>query len=965
MHVTFAQNKVITGIITEREDGSAIGGVSVISKTSNTGTFTDTSGGFRIVVHHDEKTLFISHVGFQSQTIDITRQNHFRISLTSEIPSLDEALITGYGSAKRKDITGAVAHLSIDNFNRGVISNPLQQAQSKIAGVMITRGGDDPNGDFTVRIRGATSLEGQPPLLVINGVAIDDFYKAINRINPADIESFDILKDASAAAIYGARGGNGVMIISTKRGTPGKITPAYDAFVGIESIAKKFDVLSADDWRKATGTNGEALDKGANTNWQDEVTHAAISHSHTMSISGGSNEMNFRGSVGYLRQEGVILNTAKEMLSTRVVADQSSINNRLKMSYDINNTVIKRDFLPDQNATAQIRNSGTSLFQFAVQTIPVIPAYNADGTAYRGDDASTFTPIRFIKGVYSKMRETFFQGSLKGDYELTSGLKAGLFGALSRGSDLYDLFDAAIPLTTASKTNNVKQLFSGNVHITYSKQIKDHTIETSGIYEYNDFKNDGFGVLATGFLVPELLNNNLGTATTVRPGDISSFKNEVKLISFLGRVTYSYRDRFVVTANFRRDGSSKFGAGNRWGNFPSIAAAWRLNNEIFLKQLRWLNNLKVRLSYGLSGNQENLPPNAYQLLYGRAGPYLYDGHFLQSYSVTQEQNADLKWEVRKSFNIGLDVAVLNDRLNATIDVFDDRTSDMLFLYGVPQPPFLTNKVYANAANATNRGIELALNATIIQTPLFQWNAQANIATVRNRITNLSGKFRGTELNINDPRYGFAEGRGLSGTYVSKIEVGYPVGVLWLPQHAGFDTDGNELFNNYDERGKLTGMSTSYHDKDRVYIDPAPKLVWGFTNSISIKKFALSVFFRGVQGQKIFANSLMNLEARVLLPSTNVIYDALNNEFKDQPQPSDYWVRPGSFMRLENITLQYEVKKIKTFKNMSVYASANNLFVITRYGGIDPEIKVEGSQRYIDTNYYPKTKSLALGVNIAL
>jgi TonB-dependent starch-binding outer membrane protein SusC len=306
------QTKAITGRVSEYEDGSAIGSVSITAKTSNAATLTDTNGNFRIVVSHAERTLLISHVGFIPQTIDITQQTHFEILLVSGIKSLDEAIVTGYGNSKRKDITGAVSRLSISDFNRGIVTNPLQQAQGKIACVLITLGGGDPNGDVTVRVRGATSLEGQPPLLVINGITIDDFYKAINRLNPADIESFDILKDASASAIYGARGGNGVIIISTKHGHAGKILPAYDAFVGLEKISNKLNVLSADDWRTASGAAGQALDKGANTDRQDEITRPAISHGHTISLRGGNNEINFRGSVGYIRQEGIILNTAKE-----------------------------------------------------------------------------------------------------------------------------------------------------------------------------------------------------------------------------------------------------------------------------------------------------------------------------------------------------------------------------------------------------------------------------------------------------------------------------------------------------------------------------------------------------------------------------------------------------------------------------------------------------------------------------
>ena len=278
----------------------------------------------------------------------------------------------------------------------------------------------------------------------------------------------------------------------------------------------------------------------------------------------------------------------------------------------------------------------------------------------------------------------------------------------------------------ASKSNNNKQIFSGDIHGNYRKRFGKHTFDITGVYEYNKYLNDGFGVTARGFLVPELLNNNLATATNVRTSDIFSYKDEVKLISFLGRVVYNYDDRYILTANFRKDGSSKFGPNHRWGNFPSVALAWRVSNENFMKEVKWLDNLKLRVSYGYTGNQENLPANSYQLLYGPVGPYLYNGQFFQSYAVTQENNPDLKWEVRKSFNVGIDFSVFEDRINGTIDVFNDNTNDMLFLYDIPQPPFLTNKVYANAASAVNKGIEISLGAAVVKNKNFTWQVQPNI-----------------------------------------------------------------------------------------------------------------------------------------------------------------------------------------------------------------------------------------------
>ena len=685
-------------------------------------------------------------------------------------------------------------------------------------------------------------------------------------------------------------------------------------------------------------------------------------------MSGGTNLFNFQGSLGYIKQEGVIVNTGKEIITTRLTANQKSFKDKLEIRYGINTSVINRDFLSDQNSTSQVRTRGSDIFDLTLGYLPVLPVYNPDGSYYQPANNYYVNPLYLLKEVYSKQRENFFQSSVKADYELAEGLKAGVLGALSRANDVYDYFRPGIvernEKSVATKSNINKQIFSGDIHGNYRKSLGNHTLDITGAYEYNKFVNDGFAVKARGFLVPELLNNNLGTATDVQTSDISSFKNEVKLISFLGRAVYNFDDRYILTANFRRDGSSKFGPNNRWGNFPSVAAAWRASNENFLKDVKWLDNLKLRVSYGFTGNQENLPPNSYQLLYGPSGPYLYGDQFLQSYAIVQENNPDLKWEVRKSFNIGLDFTVLENRINGTIDVFHDQTNDMLFLYDLPQPPFLTNKVYANAASAINKGLEVTLGAVIVENKNFRWETRANIGTLENRITNLLGQFKGTDLTtITNSHYGYAEGRGLGNAYITELRVGYPAGVFWIPEHAGLDDSGHELYNNYDADGKLIGTSTGYTDQDRVFIDPTPDFTWGFTNNFTYGNFDLSIFFRGVQGQKLFANSLMTLETFVYLPGINVADKALTNGFTDQPQPSTYWLRSGSFARLENIELAYNFKNLKGISRLRLYATATNLLQITSYEGIDPEVKTEGSQRYIDRNYYPKTRGVTFGVNV--
>ncbi len=965
--------QIYKGIISGR-GGITLGGASIFNKSSNKGMVSDSTGHFTLTATPGV-TLEISYVGYLSEQIVLTGKSELQISLTESITNLNEVVRIGYGTALRKDVTGAVASISASQFNTGIITNPMQEVQGKIAGVVIAQPGGDPNGDFIVRVRGATSLTGQPPLLVIDGIAVDSFQVAINTLNPGDVESFTVLKDASSAAIYGSRGANGVILVTTKRGRAGKPQFEYNGFLSVESISHELEVLNANEWRKAAAgdTSAALLDLGANTDWQKAISQTAFSQSHLLSISGGGSQVSYRGSIGYVDQQGVIQNTGKRMITSRLNVDQKSLDNKLEIRYGLSTSVINRDFLPDQNSTSQNisggpnnpNNSGSSINLLAAAFLPVWPVYNADGSFFLPPSGG-INPVQTIHDTYSKQKENFYQGSLKADYEILKGLRLGVLGALSEGNNVYDFFVPQEPgsgaLSSATKANHNKQDFTGDIHGNYQKTFGKHSFDVTGVYEYNKFENDGFSLTARGILVPDLLNNNFSAATNVLTSDISSYKNEVILISFLGRLVYTYDNRYILTASFRRDGSSKFGPNNAWGNFPSLAVAWRASNEKFMQDIDWLNNLKFRVSYGYTGNQENLPPYKYQQIYNPAGPYLNNNQILQSYAVNQEYNPDLKWEVRKSFNIGMDFSILKDRLTGSLDVFSDKTSDMLYLYNIPQPPFLASQVYANAANAINKGVEFTLGAVVIKKSKFSWDIQGNIATLTNRITNLLGQFKGTDLFITNPGFGGAGGGALGFSYITQLAVGHPAGVFWIPQHYGFGSSGQELFYHYTPDGKLNGFGTTYGDSDRVYIDPTPRYTWGFTSNFYYGNFDFSFFIRGVEGQKIFGNSLMAFGSTKLFPGTNITKEALNDGFKELAEPSTFWLRDGSYIRMQNITLGYNFRNIKGINKLRLYVAATNLFTITNYQGVDPEANTDGQQRYIEQGYYPKTRGFTFGIN---
>ncbi|MGC3945439.1 MAG: SusC/RagA family TonB-linked outer membrane protein [Chryseolinea sp.] len=960
-----AQTRTVVGSVTD-EQGEPLPGTSVMVVGTSQQTIADGTGGFVIAANSGE-LLQLSFIGYESRVIQIGEETTLSLQMKPSVKMLDELVVVGYGSVPRSDVTGAVSKLTEGDFVKGNATAALQQAQGKIPGLVITQPGGDPNGDFNVRIRGATSLEGQPPLVVIDGVAIDDFDRAMATLNPNDIESYNVLKDASAAAIYGSRGANGVLLVTTKKGTPGNATIQYSGFGTVEKISSRFDVLNREQWLSATANipNASYLDAGGDTDWQKEITRTAYTQSHLISAAGGSDHVRARGSVGYIDQQGLVINTGKQVLTTRLNTDLTSANGKLDVSFGVNTSMIDRDLLPDQTGTNQVRQGGAAVFTWASNFLPVWPVRDEEGNYYQ-PPATAPNPVFLLQELHSNLKQNFLQSSIRGDYEVIPSLKVGGTAAITSASDVYSRDwpgRIGVPEPAfATKSNATKRNYTGDLHFNFSKTFGAHHVSLTGVYEYNDFLNDGFSVNAFGQAVSGLwLSDNLSGASTT--GDISSFKNEVRIISFLGRLLYNYNDRYLLTINFRRDGSSRFGPNSRWGNFPSAAVAWRISKERFMARTSGLD-LKLRASYGLTGNQETLAPNSYQTLYGPAGAYYLNGTYGQSYGITREANPNLKWEVRKAFNVGVDFGFWNNRVSGTIDVFSDRTSDMLFDYNIPVPPFVTNRAYANAADATNKGIEAAVNATVMSRGNFRWNARANIGAVKNKITKLTGDFNGFNLTIVNSHYGWAGGGAFQWTPVTEIKTGYPIGVFWLPEHAGFDGNGNELFVNRDDEGNVTGSSTSFSDRDRIYIDPTPDYEWGLTNAFQYRHFDLTIFLRGVQGARVFANGYLNLASSAYLPGSNVVKDALINSFVHPPNISTHWLYDASFVRLENASLGYTVAGIKGISRLRFYVVGRNLWLLTKYKGIDPEVNVEGSQRYIDASYYPRARSFTVGVDVS-
>lgn len=960
-----AQQRTITGKVTDATTGDALPGVTVrIQEVSGTGTATKTDGTYSLQVGGQAKTLIFSYVGYSTKSVAITGST-INVKLNSG-KSLEEVVVVGYGTQKAKDVSAAITSISNQDFNKGIVTNPIQQIQGKVAGLVITNPGGDPNSNASIRLRGQVSLTGgQAPLVVLDGVPLDDPNQIAN-IPPGDIASYDVLKDASATAIYGARGANGVIIINTKKGQAGAAQVTYSGYVAMDKIAKTYDMLDAAAWKaaaKEVGADDETIanyDKGGNTDWTKAFTRTAVSNSHTLGISGGTNHFTYYGSVNYLNQQGIVVNSGKNEVGLRFNAEEKALNDKLDIQLGIMNTQTNRKYV-DYNT-----------FTYLFSAIPVYPVYNADGSYFAFSDFEQANPVEHQMQQLNRGKEQLTVMHATVNYELVTGLKIGATGSLSYFNKQTDWFQPTFPVennfNAGNKYNENRDSKKGDLHINYSHSWGKHNFTATAVHEYNDFIFNHFQASGQQYPVQQNQNNALENGNP-QYNTINSYKEEYQLASFLGRITYNYNSKYYLDASFRRDGSSKFGVNNRWGNFPSVSVAWRLSGENFMSGLSWLYDLKLKAGYGVTGNQDAIDAYRSQQLLGSVGRY-YDAansRYPLAYAPTQNANPDLKWEEVHGINVGIDFALFDNRVSGDVNWFHNKTKNLLYNYAVPVPPFYVNTILANVGDLLNQGLEIQVNADIVKNQKFTWTLNGQITFVKTEITSLSGTYAGFQVSTDDIRGGVAEGRGLSDYPITYLKVGYAPYTFFLPHYIGVDGDGNQLFAD-GKGGQVTQGSLNtdmYH-----YINPSPKFSYGISNSFRYGNWGLSFFLRGLSGQKIFDNTRMIIDNITRLPGNNVTKEALTNGIKDAPAASDLWLENASYLRLDNFSLSYSFPGIDFLKSLQVYIAGNNLFVITPYKGLDPEIRVtDTNESYIDANYgsdgyYPKSRSFSFGVNVA-
>ncbi|SDE22457.1 iron complex outermembrane recepter protein [Pedobacter soli] len=965
----FAQQATISGVVKSAPDNLGLPGVSVRLKGTNIATSTDGMGSFSIKIPAKAGILEFSSVGYQTREIPVSKTTILTVTLTEDAATLNDVVVVGYGTTRKQDLTGSVAVVGVKDFQKGNITTPEQMLSGKVSGVAITSNSGQPGSGSTIRIRGGSSLNASnDPLFVIDGVPLENggvsgASNPLSFINPNDIETFTVLKDASAAAIYGARAANGVIIITTKKGLSDGLKVSFNSVNSISKIVKQLDVLSADQIRSIVNANGTTAQKAMlgsfNTNWQDLIYQDGISTDNNISISGGIKKLPYRLSIGYQNQSGILRTDQLEKKSAAFILNPRFFDNHLKVDLNLKGSMQKTRF------------ANTSAIGGAVNFDPTQATYTnrADYNGYwEWLDPTSPTglvnlvgrnPVGLLEQREDRAKPLRSIGNIQLDYqfhflpELHANFNAGYDVASGKGTVYVDP-NAAESILSKGVNNQYKTNRRNTVvdfYLNYIKEFKSikSRIDATAGYSYNDY-------LTTQYFYPSF--DAYGTKVPNSDPAFATNKPQYRLISYFGRLNYNYDERLLLTATVRRDGSSRFGPAYKYGVFPSVALAWTVKNESFLKDIKAISAMKLRASYGITGQQDGIDNYGYLSTYGLStlnAQYQFGNSFYQMYRPSA-YIANIKWEETATANIGLDFGLFDNRITGSLDVYQKKTSDLL--NRIPQPAgtnFAATAV-VNVGDMKNEGVELTLNFNPVKAKDFDWNFSFNATYNKNTITNLT-------VVPNDPNYaGFPSGTvagGVGGQNAFINAVGGPKNTFNLFEQV-YDQAGNPIEGVYvDQNGD--GIISPGDFKKGKQADP--KVFLGFSNNLSYKKWNLSFTLRANLGNYVYNNNFSQSGNLTQILGTAVILNGspnyLTTNFKGQQLLSDYYVQNASFLRMDNLNLGYSFGQLfKSKANLQLTGSVQNVFVVTKYKGLDPEV-ASG----VDNNIYPRPRVFSLGLNL--
>lgn len=972
MNVSWAFAQLTVTGNAQSTSGEPLIGVNVVEKGTTNGTVTDLDGNYTLRVAKG-KTLVFSYIGFLSQEV-VVNGAKVNVTLKEDTETLDEVVVIGYGSMARKDVTSSITTVKADQLNVGVFSDAASMLQGKVAGLTITTTGD-PNGSPSITLRGSSSLrtgQAMQPYYVIDGIPGVD----ISIVAPDDIESIDVLRDATATAIYGSKAANGVIIINTKKGKHGaeRTNVSYSGYVAFDNILNTLDMASADDLRAYAEATGATLanDMGANTNWQDEVLRTAISTNHNLSINGGAGKTTYMASINYQDREGVITGSSMDRLNVRSLVTTKVLKDRLELSAGVNAKYGKAIGVP-------MNNEGASVLDAMNYFSPMLPVRNEDGSWTTGSGSKNYNPLSLI---YENTSETMYKNTQllgKASLEIIEGLKWNVNYSFTNNQSTYSAYDShntQLEGISAYNGRATRNTYFGHEHIfetfgNYDTTINDiHKLSVMAGYSWEEkMSNDGFGLTVHDFYNDVLKWNQLTYASTIDgiPAVQSGTKETIRNISFYGRASYSFNSKYMIQATVRRDGSSVFGKNNQWGTFPSVSVAWNITEENFMKNQNLFDNLKFRLGYGVSGNALGFGAYTAIATYGASGFFNYNGKQWRTLAATKNANPDLKWETTGMFNVGLDYGLLNGRLSGTIEFYNKKTKDLIWNYPVSTNLYPFGDIAANVGEITNQGIEISINAVPVQTKNFTWNTTVTLSHNKNTVNRLSNdKFEVGVFTQGDPMVAGVSSEG----YTQRIIEGEPLGTFFTYEFAGFNDAGKATYYVRDENtGERTGETTEQPGyKDRTITGCAqPKLNFGWNNTFNYKNWNATVFFTGVFGNDIYNGTRANyMSPEMLAGGKNVLKEFLDNPTTSASLPSDRFIENGSYLRLSTLSLGYTFKNFNGWlQNLQLYVTCNNLFTITGYKGLDPEVNMGGIDPGIDYRWsvYPHTRTTMVGVKI--
>jgi iron complex outermembrane receptor protein len=978
----FWQQTQVTGVVTDTK-GNPVPGITIIVKGSAATALSASDGSFSISAKPGDILIF-SGVSFGAKEVKVGNESNYRVILTELVTTLSDVVVVGYGKSSKRTLSSSITTVKPEDLNRGAIGDVGQLLQGKVAGLNITASGD-PNRPAAVILRGASTVNSpQGPFYVIDGVPGAD----INLIAPDDIASIDVLKDASATAIYGNRAANGVIMVTTRRGRKGQTLVSYNGYAASEKVSGQLEVMDAAELRAFLTKNNSGFtpadDKGANTDWQKAIEReSAFSTNHNISFSGGADHSTYSASLNYLQKQGILKHSDLSRFIGRVSLEQYAINDKLKLGLTLENSTSNSNDIPYRN---------TVLLQSALY-LPVSPIKNSDGTYFENfTKSSYYNPVAMMENSEANNKYNTTLGNFTAEVKLPFDLTYNLSVAYQKSSFLNssylnkyftanynNMYDNPDPTTyghglqtfgTNGQAYRASYQTINNIvenYLTWNRKFGDHSVTAVAGYSWQqNINNDGVQASTTNFTTD---NTGYLNYALSNPYAIPSFRinlgggdyQKIRLISDFGRLNYSYKDKYLLQASLRRDGSSAFGANKQWGYFPAGSVAWRISQEEFMKGQNIFSDLKLRGSYGITGNALGFNPYTPQFSFGSLGTFYYNGVLTAAYGPTRAANPDLGWEKITTTNVGADFTILKGKLSASIDWYNKNTTGMIWDYKADRILIPTGTITANGGSINNKGIELALNATPVSNKAFSWTTGLNLAHNVNKITSLSNPLfvGGDSIAV-----AFPEGAGQSGASLELLKVGRPLGQFYTFQYAGKDANGVSQYLAGD--GKTLTINPQ-RGIDYHYMGSAqPKLLLGWSNNFHYKNFDLNFFIRGVFGNKIFNATRADLFRPATAQYTNILVDAADESTADfnAYKYSSRFIEKGDYIRFDNGTLGYNFKNIHQYiKTIRVYASVNNLFVITKFKGVDPEVNMGGVAPGVDyNNFYPKTRTIMLGLN---